>query len=315
MTNWTLQRPTLDDASRTLDLIVRCDISEYGEPDTDLEDLLFEWDQIDLKRDAWLALTTQDELAGYGAVLPWGEDLRYELYTDPTRGSEDLAQALLARCEQRGLAIAAEGEGEEGVAAKIYVAHVNQRDRWLVERAGFRPGKHVSQMQIQMDSLPPVPDWPTGISVRIADPEQDARAIHELIQAAFDRPDRRRQPFEEWRTYMMRSDIFAADLWFLGIAGGEIVGACLCYEYPGQGWVRQLGVAARWRGRGLGTALLRHAFGELRLRGLATVGLAVESLNPGAYAFYQGVGMKRVRQYDEYTKPLLPGDGASSSAV
>ena len=47
MTSWGLQRPIPDDARRTLDLMVRCDISEYGEPDTDLEDLLFEWDQIE----------------------------------------------------------------------------------------------------------------------------------------------------------------------------------------------------------------------------------------------------------------------------
>jgi ribosomal protein S18 acetylase RimI-like enzyme len=170
-------------------------------------------------------------------------------------------------------------------------------------------------MLIQMDAPPAAPDWPAGTSVRTAQPDQDARAIHKLIQAAFDRPDRRPQPFDEWQTHMMRSDIFTAELWFLAIAGGEIVGTCLCYEYPGQGWVRQLGVAAPWRGRGLGTALLRHAFGEFWQRELATVGLAVESLNPGAYAFYQRAGMKRVRQYDEYTKPLLPGYGASSSAA
>ena len=59
-----------------------------------------------------------------------------------------------------------------------------------------------------------------------------------LIQAAFNRPGRRPQPFAEWQTYMMRSDIFAADLWFLGVAGREIVRTCLCYEYPGQGWFR-----------------------------------------------------------------------------
>ena len=86
---------------------------------------------------------------------------------------------------------------------------------------------------------------------------------------------------------MMRPDTFAADLWFLGIAGEQVVGACLCLEYPGQGWVRQLGVAETSRRKGLGTALLLHAFGEFR-----------------AFTFYQRVGMKRIRQYDEYEKPL-----------
>jgi GNAT superfamily N-acetyltransferase len=310
MINWTSRHPTLDDAQRTLDLMVRCDVSEYGEPDTDLEDLLFDWDQIDPKRDAWLAFSPRAELVGYGAVLPWGTDPRHEMYAEPAWEGDDLGYALLARCQKRGLAVATERQGDEGIAAKIRIAHVNQRDRRVVEQAGFQPGKHVFQMQ--MDSPPPAPHWPAGISVRTAHPEQDAQAIHRLIQAAFNCPGRRPQPSAEWRTYMMRADIFAADLWFLGIAGGEIVGACLCYEYPGQGWVRQLGVAAPWRERGLGTALLLHAFCEFRQRGLDRVGLTVESLNPGSYTFYQKVGMKRVRQYDEYAKPLLPGNGASS---
>ena len=103
---------------------------------------------------------------------------------------------------------------------------------------------------------------------------------------------------------MMRPDTFAADLWFLGIAGEQVVGACLCLEYPGQGWVRQLGVAETSRRKGLGTALLLHAFGEFNKRGFSEVGLTVDSDNPRAFTFYQRVGMKRIRQYDEYEKPL-----------
>ena len=38
-----IRNPTLDDAQRTLDLMIRCDVSEYGEPDTDMTDLLFDW--------------------------------------------------------------------------------------------------------------------------------------------------------------------------------------------------------------------------------------------------------------------------------
>ena len=64
----------------------------------------------------------------------------------------------------------------------------------------------------------------------------------------------------------------------------------------------------------MGTALLLHAVGEFRQRGLDQVDLTVESLNLGAYAFYQRVGMKRVRQYDEYAKPILSDDTASSQA-
>jgi mycothiol synthase len=300
----TIRNPTLDDAQRTLDLMIRCDVSEYGEPDADMKDLLFDWSQIDLDRDAWLALTPDGAVAGYGAVLPWFSDLQYDFYVDPSWESLNLGQDLLAHCGERGLFIAEEHEGVGVMLAKAYIAHVNQRDREIVKGAGFHLKKYIFQMRIEMDSAPREPRWSPGISVRTAVPNQDDRTIFELIQSAFDQPGRTPPSFEDWKAFMMRPDIFEAGLWFLGIAGGQVVGACLCFEYPGQGWVRQLGVAESWRRKGLGTALLLHAFGEFRKRGISEVGLTVDSHNPRAYAFYQRVGMKRVRQYDEYEKPL-----------
>jgi len=300
----TVRHPTVDDAQRTLALMVRCDVSEYGEPDSDLEDLLHEWGQINLNHDAWLAFTPKRDLVGYGAVVPWVSNLRYDFYVDPSWEDEDLGQALLARCEERGFSLAAERKGGVELVAKTYVAHVNQRDRNVVERAGFRPVKHHFNMQVQLDAPLPQPHWPEGIAVRTVAPGQDDRSIYELIQTTFDRPGRTAPTFEEWKTFMMRSDIFETDLWFLAVAAGEIVGACLCFEYPTQGWVRQLGVAEHWRRKGLGTALLRHAFARFKGRGCDTVGLAVAADNADAYAFYQKVGMKRIRQYDEYEKPI-----------
>lgn len=299
-----IRNPTLDDAQRTLDLMVRCDLSEYDEPDADMQDLLFDWSQIDLTRDAWLALTPDSGVVGYGAVLPWSSDLQYDFYVDPSWESLNLGQELLARCDDRGFFLAEERDGDGVMLAKTYIAHVNQRDREIVKGAGFHLKKYIFQMRIEMDSTPREPRWPIGISVRTAVPNQDDRTIYELIQSAFDQPGRTPPSFEEWKAFLMRPDIFEAGLWFLGVADEQVVGACLCFEYPGQGWVRQLGVADAYRRRGLGTALLLHAFGEFSKRGICEVGLTVDSDNPRAFTFYQRVGMERVRQYDEYEKPL-----------
>jgi mycothiol synthase len=302
----TFRPPRLDDAQQTHQMIVRCAISEYGQPDSDLEDLLHDWGQMDLNHDAWLAFTPKGELIGYGAVLPGGPNLRYDFFVDPAWASEALGQALLARCEARGLALAQERGETAEMMAQVYVPHVNQQERKIVEQAGFQPVKYHFNMQIQMDSPPPASHWPEGVSLRAATPGQDDRQIHQFIQAAFHRPGRTPQPFEAWQASMMRSDIFDPDLWFLAFAEEEIVGACLCFAYSDEGWVRQLGVAETWRRRGLGTALLRHAFGEFKKRGYDKVGLGVAGDNTTAYAFYEKVGMKRLRQYDEYQKPLKP---------
>ena len=294
--------PTAADLQRTHELIVRCDVAEYGEPDTDLDDLAFDWDRIDLARDAWLVATPTGDLVGYGAVIRWRTELEYAIYVDPTWAGRGLDRAILARCEARGQAVA--GACSEGMVAKCYLPHASRRRHETVQAAGFRLVRYHFQMGIRLDGSPPSPVWPVGVSVRTAAPEQEGRAIHRLIEAAFARPGRTATTYDEWTGLMMRADILDPDLWFLAVAGEAIVGACLCFAYPEQGWVRQLAVAERWRRKGIGTALLYHAFGVFHERGYDRAGLATESDNPDAIAFYEQLGMQRVRQHDEYERAL-----------
>jgi hypothetical protein len=74
------RRPTLADAEETLALMIRCDVAAYGSPDSDMEDLIYEWDQLDLERDAWLAVDPAGKLVGYGALLSWGNNQQIDLY-------------------------------------------------------------------------------------------------------------------------------------------------------------------------------------------------------------------------------------------
>ena len=71
------------------------------------------------------------------------------------------------------------------------------------------------------------------------------------------------------------------------------------------GWVSVLGVRPRWRRRGLASALLLHAFGEFHRRGRKRVGLGVDAENTtGAVALYERVGMRPVRRFDTWERPL-----------
>jgi ribosomal protein S18 acetylase RimI-like enzyme len=294
--------PTADELPRAHELIVRCEVQDYGELDTDLDDLRFDWDRIDLARDAWLVATPTGDLVGYGAVICWRKELEYVVVVDPSWAGRGLDQSILARCEARGRGVA-QARGEKMVA-KCYVSHASQRMHEVLRTAGFRLVKYHFQMRVRLNDPPPAPIWPAGVTVRSAVPEQDGRAIHQLIERAFARPGRTATTFEEWQDFMMRGNILDSDLWFLAIAGERIVGACLCFAYPTEGWVRQLAVVESWRRKGIGTALLRHAFGVFHKRGYDRAGLAVESENPGAYAFYQHVGMQPVRQHDEYVRAI-----------
>ena len=60
-----------------------------------------------------------------------------------------------------------------------------------------------------------------------------------------------------------------------------------------------------WRGRGIGSALLRRSFATFAERGTPRVLLNVDFENPtGAMALYEKVGMRAVRGYDVFEKPI-----------
>ena len=290
----------INDARRVLDLIDRCEIAEYGETDSSMTELLHDWEQIELSKDAWLVSDRDDTLVGYAAVFPHGDGLRYDFFSDPEWPDASMDRALVTQCEARGETIAA--ERDEPLDVTIYIADVNERDKGVVETADFKLVRFHYQMRVNLEGDLPEPIWPEGVSVRTAEPEKDDRAIHRLIVAAFSWPDREPASFKEWRDIMMRSDIFDPELWFLATASEKIIGASLSYSYPEEGWVRQLAVDKAWQRRGIGAALLQHTFLAFKELGHATVGLGVRAENETAVRFYERVGMYRARQYYEYRK-------------
>jgi len=308
----TIRRPTQGDAESTLQLMLRSDMAEYGLPDSDLRELLHDWSQMDLQTDAWLAISGEGEMVGYASVQSNGNDLGFEFYLDPELVGDALGQELLACCEARAQEMVQERGRPAATKIIWYIPHVNERSRRLAELAGFRPNRYIFNMQTDLVEPLAKPTWPESVTVRAARPPDDDRTIHELIQTAFERPGREYHPFDDWKAFMMREDLFQPELWFLAehspvSEDGELVGACLCFAYPDEGWVRQLGVAEAWRHQGLGRALLQHAFIVFSERGYGRVGLSVDGDNPNAYRFYERVGMRRLRQYDPYTKQLRTG--------
>ncbi len=299
----TMRPAAVDDAQMVFELIIACDMADYGELDSSLDDLQYEWAQIDLEQDSWLFFTPDEQLAGYAAVFKDKAGFSFDFYTHPAYDGEELRDHLLARCEARARAQMTDSEESDAVAKSI-IAAGNTAGRQALAGAGFAPGKYYFQMQIVSDSLPPAPVWPEGCTLRTIVPKQDDQLVYDFIQAAFERPGRAAPSFEDWRDYMMRADHFESDLWFLLFAGDELIGAALCFAYPEYGWVRQLGTARSWRRQGVGSALLQHAFRIFFERGQQTVALGVDSDNPKALSFYENVGMSCVRQYDEYHKTL-----------
>ncbi len=303
--SFSLQRPTNDDLQAVFDLVVACDIAEYGEPDTDLEDIEGNWEDIDLSQDAWLVYDAARKLVGYAAIMSRFDQFTFETYAHPGQTDIDLHHDLLDLCEQRAMQRLQTENLEKGQVT-LYTSHTNHALNQIVETTGFNLKKYHYQMDVEFKAPPPAPTWPEGSTLRNFIPDQDERATFDFIQTAFDRPGRTAPSYEDWHSFMIGHPLFDPGLWFLLCEGESIIGAALCFDYAQSGWVRQLGVLPARQHQGIGAALLQHVFGVFFQRGKPRVGLAVESENPNAIAFYERVGMKPLHQYNEYQKELLP---------
>ena len=189
-------------------LMVRCDIRDVGFPDTDLEDLGHDWEQINLARDAWLAFDAKGVLHGYSAVLPWGEGVRMVIYDDPGTEDTDLFLGLLLMCEKRAVNIIQEmnNPAKRGIYTHLSDSAAHQRS--ILEEAGYRIKKYIFNMHKDLSGEQPDPELPQGFSIRTTISGQDEPAIHALVQEAFDWREREYQSFEDWKKFMIHPDTF-----------------------------------------------------------------------------------------------------------
>jgi GNAT superfamily N-acetyltransferase len=175
-----------------------------------------------------------------------------------------------------------------------------------LEGRGYELVRHSHRMEIDLTEPPMAPEWPAELTLRTFC-EGDERTFYDVQQEVFDDAwEPVRVPFEEWAHWLLQPPIFVPELWFLAFEGDKPAGFAICHPHPesdGLGWVGILGVRRPWRRRGLGRALLLHAFGEFRARGLLRAGLGVdaESLT-GAHRLYESAGMHVSAHYVIYEK-------------
>ncbi|MBK9714471.1 MAG: GNAT family N-acetyltransferase [Kouleothrix sp.] len=305
------RRPTLDDLQPVIDLINTCSVAEGGKPDSTAESQLEDWQSpsFSLDADAWVVVAEGGQIVGYEQVNVRidGSPMELDGYVHPAHAGRGIGTHLLRLAEGRATHALAQADRRAPVSLRGAIASANAAARRLFVAEGYQLIRHLWRMEIELRAPPEPPAAPAGIAVRELVPGQDERAIYETIEAAFaDHWEHVRPPFEEWlRARTQRAD-FDPSLWFLAHEGGEVVGAVLGYPRGERaGWVKGLGVRSPWRGRGVGMALLRHAFAAMYRRGWQTVGLGVdaESLT-GATRLYERAGMRVTEQYEAYSKTL-----------
>ena len=142
-------------------------------------------------------------------------------------------------------------------------------------------------MAIEVDASTPAPTWPPDVTVAPMRGPEDAAEVTALLADAFaEHPGDLPFSLEVIEHVLAGQDFHAAQSAIVRDAEGGL-GLVLSRGRPGAGYVWVLGVSPRARRRGLGQALLRHAFHEYAAAGTTLVTLDVDGGNDsGALEVY-----------------------------
>jgi ribosomal protein S18 acetylase RimI-like enzyme len=236
------------------------------------------------------------------------------LYTDVfVRPSADaaLAPAVL------GWALAAarawrDGEGRAATELETGIDRSDERLAAAARGLGFDHARVFWRMERPLGpDVAQAPPAPAGVTVRLADGADDASTVHRLHEAAFaEHYGFHARDEEQFLKDVRRPVGYDPTQWWLAEVDGEAVGYLMGerreLEHESGGYVRQLGVVAQARGRGIARHLLLVAFAEHTRRGWAWTQLGVDADNhTGATALYRSVGMEPVETIDAFVARIV----------
>ena len=264
--------------------------------------------RMDRATNTWVAVAPGGELAGF-ARLFWGSSAQgdAEIAVHPDHRPRGVDAALLDAVEVRAaeLAVAAPA----GVVPRLHVLcdETDTARRSILAGRGYSPVRESYLMRIDLAWGPAhVTQVPPGVEVRTFVPGRDEAAVYAADQEAFaDHFLFEPSNLEQWRTHSVELIDFDPSLWLIAWEEGEVAGEALTLLRGDEAYVDSLAVRRRWRGRGLGLALLTRAFACARQRGRRTVRLGVDAQNPtGALALYLKAGMRVERREVRVAKDL-----------
>jgi mycothiol synthase len=254
-----------------------------------------------------------------GAVCAW-----LSLSADPPFTEVSAAGGVATAYHGRGLGGALVDDSERRARRFVKLAPVDSRVVMyhsayaneprvsrLLSAHGYDQVRLFELMRIDFaDDLPP-PVWPPDIDVRALREEDTAELYAAHREAFLDHWGAGEETEEDFRHYELGSPRFDPSLWLVAWSGGEAVGYvgadAESDEDSMRGYVNLLGVRRAYRKRGLGEALLRQAFCELRARGKRGCDLYVDAESPtGATRLYERLGMTRYPRFATWEKELRP---------
>jgi mycothiol synthase len=297
-----LRTPRRDEAAAIAELLNAHSLALTGRPGVTADEVAYWFDEPGLQseRDMCIVVTADGELAAYADLGGGGErDSAVWIDLRVRPGREAVVTPLLARMERNAVA---RGAPPRPLRAPVLVDDVTVGE--MLGASGYGIARSGYRMELDLDVPPPPPTWPAGLAPRPLEPGEERRVYDAYAEAFGDSPDSV-SPYAEWRFWLLEDETNPA-LVFVVHDRDEIAGLSVLRERRGAdlelGWIHVIGVRSPWRGRGLGRALLLHAFQELRARGKRRAGLGVNGDNGAAIALYESVGMRVSRRSDVWEK-------------
>jgi mycothiol synthase len=315
-----VRAPTMEDLEAVTQLVNAYEIAVEGTSETTLDDIRTGWQMPDfhLDTDAWVVLSPEGEYVGSVDV---GHRQHVKIYeygcVHPDYWGRGIGSYLLQVAEDRALQHIPEAAPDARVSLGTSVNSKDVTAKRLLEDHGFQLVRHFWRMGIEMRETPPAAQWVEGISIQTMAPGME-RAVFEADEEAFlDHWGHIPSTFDEWQHWTVKRESFDPSLVFLAMDGDQIAGFALCAnEKELGGWVHVLGVRRPWRRKGLGLALLHHAFAEFYYRGIHNVYLGVDAQSlTGATRLYERAGMHVVKEFQRYEKELRAGEELSTQFV
>ena len=273
-------------------------------------ELRYDWGApwVDLERDTRVVRTGDGAVVAYVALEKPEPTDRFEAFAivHPEREGLGIGSALLDWIET-----GAQRRGPASGASRLWNATgaTNERGLELLDRAGFRHIRTFWNLVLDLDPTFEAGPAPPGTAVRRNVVGQDDRGGHAALEEAFaSHFGSFPQSFEQWWERGEADETFDAGLGFVAEVDGQIVGASVNGVIDGVGWVYELGVRPAYQRRGIGRALLRHSLAMFAADGIHAARIGVDTQNAtGALELYLSVGMRPVREWRLFEKPLGGG--------
>jgi mycothiol synthase len=268
---------------------------------------------VDRDRDFAVVESPNGKLCGFLSVE--AEPPFVEVFTmgivAPAFHGLGLGAAIVSETEQRARRFVELADPDSRVLIHAGVLAGEPKVSALLTTRGYREVRRFELRRVDFEGEPAPPRDIEGLDVRGFRPKEGRQLYEAHVESFADHWGEGKETYEDFRHHHLDAADYDAGLWFGAWDGSELAGYVGAQEKsredPSRGYISLLGVRRPYRRRGLGEALLLHAFGALHGRGKRGAELHVDADSlTGATGLYAKVGMSAHPRFATWEKELRP---------